>query len=116
MRFILKTILHWLILSCAVLVVTKIISGVYAHDLYVVFTVGAILTIFNMFFKPIINILTLPINLITLGLFPLIVNSVLFWYIGVFIGGFTVTTFYAAFLGSLLISIINWILSKMLHL
>lgn len=77
--------------------------------------VGACLTLFNMFIKPIVNILTLPINIVTLGLFSLVINGVLFWYLGTLIKGFEVTTFTAAFVGALLVSIINWVLKKVFH-
>jgi putative membrane protein len=51
------------------------------------------LTLFNMFIKPIVNVLTLPINVITLGLFSLVINGVLFWYLGTLIKGFSVDGF-----------------------
>ena len=110
-----KIILHWIILSVAVFATTKIISGITVDPLWVALIVGACLTLFNMFIKPIINILTLPINIITLGLFSLIINGALFWYLGTLIKGFQVTTFYAAFVGALIVSIINWILIKVFH-
>jgi len=110
-----KIILHWIILSVAVFATTKIISGITVDPIWVALIVGACLTLFNMFIKPVINILTLPINLITLGLFSLVVNGILFWYLGTLIKGFQVTTFSAAFVGALLVSIINWVLKKIFH-
>jgi len=110
-----KIILHWIILSVAVFATTKIISGIIVEPLYVALIVGACLTLFNMFIKPIVNILTLPINMITLGLFSLVINGVLFWFLGTLIKGFEVQTFYAAFVGALLVSIINWVLKKVFH-
>jgi len=110
-----KIILHWMILSVAVYITTQITSGVTVNPIWVALIVGACLTLFNMFIKPIINILTLPINIVTLGLFSLVVNGALFWYLGTIINGFQVTTFYAAFVGALLVSIINWVLKKVFH-
>ena len=110
-----KIILRWIILSVAVWLTTKIISGISVDPIWTALIVGACLALFNMFIKPIIKILTLPINLLTLGLFSLVINAAVFWYMGVFIDGFTVNTFWAAFLGSLVVSIINWILSKVFH-
>ena len=110
-----KLILHWIILSVAVFATSKIIEGIAIDPIWVTLIVGACLTLFNMFIKPIIKILTLPINLITLGLFSLVINGAVFWYLGTFIQGFSVSTFYAAFIGALLVSIINWILSKVFH-
>ena len=110
-----KIILRWVILSVAVFLTTKIISGISIDPIWATFIVGACLTLFNMFIKPVIKILTLPINLLTLGLFALVINGVVFWYMGVFIDGFNVDTFWAALLGSLVVSIINWLLSKVFH-
>ena len=110
-----KIILHWIILSISVVIATKIISGITLDPIWVAFVVGASLTLFNMFIKPIINILTLPLNLLTLGLFSLIINGALLWYLGTVINGFTVSGFYAAFIGSLLVSIVNWILKRVFH-
>jgi len=110
-----KIILHWIILSFAVFATSKIISGITIDPLWVALIVGACLALFNMIIKPIINILTLPINILTLGLFSLVINGALFWYLGTLIKGFSVTTFTAAFIGALLVSIINWILNKVFH-
>jgi len=110
-----KIILKWLILSVAVWATSKIISGIVIDPIWAVLVVGACLTLFNMIIKPIIKVLTLPLNIITLGLFSLVVNGAVFWYMGKFIDGFTVSTFYAGFIGALVVSILNWLLSKVFH-
>lgn len=110
-----KIIIHWIILSVAVWATTQLVSGVHVDPIWVALVVGACLTLFNMFLRPVINILTLPINIITLGLFSLVVNGILFWYLGTIIRGFEVTNFTAAFAGALIVSILNWIINKLLH-
>jgi putative membrane protein len=110
-----KIILHWIILSVAVFATTKIVPSVTVDPIWVALIVGACLTLFNMIIKPVINILTLPINILTLGLFSLVVNGALFYYLGTLIDGFDVTTFYAALVGALLVSVINWVLKKVFH-
>ena len=111
-----KIILHWLILSVAIYVTTYIVIGISLSPIIATaLIVGACLTLFNMFIKPIINILTLPLNIVTLGLFSLVVNGLLFWFLGTVIKGFHVDTFWAAFVGAILVSIINWILKKVFH-
>jgi len=107
-----KIILNWVLISVSVFVTTKIISGIIVDPIWVALVVGACLTLFNMFIKPIIKVLTLPLNILTLGLFSLVINSVLFWYLGTFIKGFEVSTFTAAFVGALVVSVINWLFSK----
>jgi putative membrane protein len=110
-----KIILHWILISVAVFATSKIVKGVVVDPIWVSLVVGACLTLFNMFIKPIVNVLTLPINAITLGLFSLVINGALFWYLGTLIKGFSVGGFYAAFIGALLVSIINWFLKKVFH-
>jgi putative membrane protein len=111
-----KIILHWIILSASVFATTYIVSGVNLSPVITTaLVVGAILVLFNMFIKPIINILTLPLNIITLGLFSLLVNGLLFWFLGDVIKGFSVSSFSAAFVGAILVSVINWILKKVFH-
>ncbi len=110
-----RIILHWIILSGAVWLTTQIVSGVTVDPVWVALIIGACLTLFNMFLKPVINILTLPLNILTLGIFSLIINGLLFWYLGTIIRGFSVTTFTAAFIGALLVSVLNWIISKIFH-
>jgi putative membrane protein len=112
-----KLIIRWIIISVAVLASTKIIgSGISANPIWVVLIVGALLTLINMFIKPIIKILTLPLTIITLGLFSLVVNGAIFWYLGSgIINGFEVKGFYAAIIGSIIVSIINWLITKILR-
>jgi putative membrane protein len=111
-----KIILRWVILSVVVFLTTKIVSGVQVDPLWTSLIVGGCLTLVNMFIKPIINILTLPLNMITLGLFSLVVNGAIFWYLGSgVINGFSVTDFYSGFIGALFVSILNWLMSKMVH-
>ncbi len=107
-----KIILNWVLISVSVFVTTKIISGIIVDPIWVALVVGACLTLFNMFIKPIIKVLTLPLNILTLGLFSLVINSVLFWYLGTFIKGFEVSTLVAAFVGAIVVSVINWLFSK----
>ncbi len=110
-----KIILHWVLISVSVWITSKIVVGVYVNPIWVALVVGAGLKLFNMFIKPIIRVLTLPLNLITLGFFSLIVNGILFWYLGTIIKGFIVETFWAAFISAILVSIFNWMLTKVFH-
>lgn len=107
-----KIILNWVLISVSVFITTKIISGIVVDPIWVALVVGACLTLFNMFIKPIIKVLTLPLNILTLGLFSLVINSILFWYLGTFIKGFEVSTLVAAFIGAIVVSVINWLFSK----
>lgn len=107
-----RIILHWIILSVAVWGTTKVMPGITVNPVWVAAVVGACLTLFNMFLKPVINVLTLPLNLLTLGFFSLVVNGFIFWYLSTILKGFTITSFTAAFVGALVVSLLNWLITK----
>ncbi len=100
---------HFLLLSIAVFVTPFVVKGVSVNPFWVAFIVGACLFVINSVIKPIISLLTLPINIVTLGLFGVIINGAIFWILSRNIPGFTVSTFTAAILGALVVSAVNWI-------
>ncbi|MCX6756050.1 MAG: phage holin family protein [Candidatus Nomurabacteria bacterium] len=110
-----RIIAHWIILSIAVWATTRFVDGVTIDPVWVAAVVGACLTLFNMFLRPVINILTLPLNFATLGFFALVINGLIFWYLGTIIKGFHVEGFYAAFAGALVVSVLNWLITKVLR-
>ena len=109
-----KIILHWIVLAIAVFVTPYFIDGIHVNTIVTALIVGAILYLINKIVKPIITILTLPLNIITLGLFSLVLNGLFFMFVASFVSGFTIDTFKAAFLGALVVSIINWLGTKLI--
>lgn len=110
-----KILGHWLILTLAVLASTYLIAGISVSSFITAIVVGLCLAFINLIVKPIINILTLPLNIITLGLFSLVINGAVFYWLGMVVRGFSVDTFKAAFLGALLVSVLNWFGNMVLH-
>ncbi len=112
-----KIFAYWLLLSGALWITTQFITGINVNSWQTFLFVGAVFLLINTFVKPILKILTLPLNLITLGLFSLILNGAIFWYLGSgIINGFTVSSFYTAFVASIVISVVNWLLRKVIAL
>lgn len=107
-----KIILHWLILTLAILAVPYAVKGIGVDNIIVAIIVAAVLGFINTVIKPIINILALPINLITFGLFSLVLNGLFFWFTAKIINGFDVVNFSAAFWGAFIVSVLNWLGSK----
>ena len=66
----------------------------------------------NFAIKPVLRIITLPLNFLSFGLFGLLINVLLFWFVASIIDGFTVVNFMAAFWGALVMTVANWILDK----
>jgi putative membrane protein len=76
---------------------------------------AAILGILNAFFRPIALVLTLPINIITLGLFTFVINAVMLKMASGVIGGFDVQGFWTALFGALIISLVSWLLNMFIN-
>jgi putative membrane protein len=75
---------------------------------YVALIVAVVLAVLNLIVKPIIVLLTLPINILTLGLFTLVINAGLFWLASVIVDGFSIDGFRGAFVGALIVSVVVW--------
>ncbi len=73
-----------------------------------------LLGIVNTIIRPILILLTLPLTLLTLGIFLLIINGLMLWLVSALVGGFYVNGFWGAVFGSILISLVSWILSRFL--
>ena len=73
-----------------------------------------VLGLVNTLIRPILVLLTLPVTLLTLGLFIFVINGLLFWGVGSFIEGFHVNGFWAACFGAIVYSVISWLLSSLL--
>ncbi len=104
-------LLRWFITTLAVFALPFFVAGVSVNSILTAVIVAACLVFLNMVVKPIVTLLTLPINILTLGLFSIVINGVFFWFVAQIIQGFTVASFTAAIIGALVISIINWIVN-----
>ena len=102
---------RWLVTSMAVLVTASLLGGVHWDSLGALIGAALLLGILNAFVRPVLLVLTAPLILLTLGLFILIVNGLMLYWVPSFVRGFHVDSFGSAFWGAILISIISWILS-----
>ncbi len=110
-----RLLIKWLCLTGAVLFAAYVLDGIYVKDFFSAFFAAAVLGILNMFFRPLLLIMTLPINVMSLGLFTFIINAFMLKMASGLISGFTVTGFWTAIFGSLLISIANWMLTALIQ-
>lgn len=107
-----KIFVKWLILTTAILAASYLIDGIRVSGFLSAFFTAAVLGILNVLFRPILFILTLPINIMTLGLFTFIINALLLKMASGVISGFEVHGFWSAVFASLVISGVNWILGS----
>ncbi len=104
--------IRWLILTIAILVTSYLLDGIHSTGFLSALFATAILGILNAFIRPILLILTFPINILSLGLFTFVINALLINLVAVLIPGFEVYGFWSAVFGSLLISLVSWLLTS----
>ena len=104
---------RWLINSVAVMVAANLIKGIECHTLSGLLVASLLLGIFNALLRPLLVLLSLPLVIFTLGLFTLVINALLLYFVGSLVKSFVVASFWAAFWGSLTISFVSLILSTL---
>ncbi len=109
-----KFILKWLIVALSVLGAAYIVPGISVTSFYIALIVALVWGIVSFVIKPIVQLLALPITILTLGLFSLVINGLLFWFVSSFIEGFEVTGLWPAILGALVVSLLSWVGKKIL--
>ena len=103
--------IRWLTLTLAIIVTSYLLDGIQVGGFWSAFFAAAVLGILNAFFRPIILILTLPINILTMGLFTFAINALLLMMASGIISGFHVAGFWSAVFGALLISVVSWLIN-----
>ncbi|HRH55853.1 MAG TPA: phage holin family protein [Candidatus Paceibacterota bacterium] len=106
------SLLHWLVSALAIGIAAYLIPGIEV-TLIGALVLAVVLGIINIFLKPIINLLTLPLNVVTLGLFSLIVNAVLIMLAGMLVPGFTVDGFWPAFFFGIVVALVSALFGAM---
>lgn len=107
-------ILVWILNAVALLVVAYLLPGIAVASFGSALIAALVLGLLNMLVKPVLVLLTLPITIVTLGLFLIILNALLFWFAGSILKGFQVNGFWWAVIGAILYSIISGLLSTLL--
>jgi putative membrane protein len=110
MRFMLR----WLLLAAALLAVAHVVPGVVVTSFVSALIAAAVLGLFNTLLRPLLVLLTLPVTLLTLGLFLFVINALLFWAAASVLDGFAVQGFGAALLGSLAYSLLGLLVDALL--
>lgn len=104
-------VIRWLILTVAIMVTSYMLDGIRVSGFFSALLAAAILGVLNTLFRPVLIILTLPINILSLGLFTFVINAILLMMVSGVISGFMVKDFWSALWGSLLISLVSALLS-----
>jgi len=110
-----KMILKWLLSAAALLGVAYIYGGVSVASFSSALVAALVIGLLNMLVRPVLVLLTIPITLLTLGLFLFVINALMFWAASGLVGGFNVSGFWAALLGSLIYSALGLVIDALLE-
>lgn len=108
-------LIRWLVLTLAILAAAYLVEGITVSGFFSAFFAAAILGILNALLRPFLLLVTLPLNILTLGLFTFVINALMLLMASVVIGGFHVAGFWWAVFGSLIISAVSWLLSTLIN-
>ena len=109
-----RLLLRWLLSAAALLVVTYLYSGVQVSSFTSALIAAAVIGLLNMIVRPVLVVLTLPVTIVTFGLFLFVINALMFWAASGLLGGFVVKGFVAALIGSLIYSLLRLIIEAAL--
>ncbi len=107
-------LLRWLINTITLLILAFYLPGIEVSGFYAALITALVLGLINALIRPLIILLTLPINILTLGLFTLVLNALLFWFVSTIVEGFVVAGFWPAFWGALILSMVSWIIGALI--
>ena len=107
--------IRWFTLTGAIVLTSYLLDGIRVSGFFSAFFAAAMLGILNAFFRPIALLLTLPLNIMTLGFFTFVINALMLKMASGVISSFDVHGFWAAIFGSLMISIISWLLNSFIN-
>ena len=106
-----KLLFRWLVNAGTLLLLASYLPGITMSGWYAALITALVLGLVNALIKPVLVLLTLPVNILTLGLFTLVINALLFWFVATVVKGFAVAGFWPAFWGAIVLSCVSWIVS-----
>jgi putative membrane protein len=110
---VLRLIVVWLINALALMAVAYLMPSITVSSFGAALIAALVLGLINAVVRPVLLLLTLPVTILTLGLFIFVLNGLLFWMVGSWLEGFGVGGFWAAVFGAILFSIVSWALSAL---
>ena len=109
-----RLLLTWIINAAALMALPYLMQSVTVTSISAAFIAALVLGLVNTLIRPVLVLLTLPVTFLSLGLFILVINGLLFWGVAQMVGGFHVAGFWSAMLAAILYSVISWALSTLL--
>jgi putative membrane protein len=110
----LRILLVWLVNAAALFALPFVFTSIHVDSFGAALVAALVLGLINTLIRPILVFLTLPVTVLTLGLFIFIINGLLFWAVGSYVQGFRVDGFWSGVFGAIVYSVISWILSALI--
>ena len=110
-----QLLIRWLVLAVGVALATKLIPGIHCSDGLTLFVVVLLLSFLNVILKPLLVLFTLPFIVLTMGLGMVVINALLFLFVGKLVDGFQVESFWSAVGGALIVSVTNFVFTRLLR-
>jgi putative membrane protein len=107
-------LLHLVLTAVAILIVANVVGGVSVGGFGTALIGALMLGVINGVVRPVMILLTLPLTIVTLGLFLFVVNALMFWLVAALVPGFQISGFGAALLGSLLLTVLNLLIDRLM--
>jgi putative membrane protein len=104
-----RLIVNWLLSAVALLIVAYVVPGFYVSSFLAALVAAAVIGIVNATLGLFLKVITFPLTVITFGIFWIIINALMLKFASIFVRGFEVRTFFAAFIGAILLSLLNMI-------
>jgi putative membrane protein len=109
-----RLLLVWLVNAAALFALPYIFTSIHVSTFGAALVAALVLGLINTLIRPVLLLLTLPVTVLTLGLFIFVINGLLFWAVGSWLEGFRVDGFWAGVFGAIVYSLISWALSALL--
>ncbi len=103
----LTMIIHWLVTALVLLLIANILPGFSVDNFTIALIAALVLGLVNLFIRPLVLLFTLPLNILTLGLFAFVVNALLLWLTAGLVDGFEISNFLSALVGALLLALVT---------
>ena len=109
-----RLLVTWLLNALALLVLPYVVPSIRVTGVTSALLAALVLAFVNTLVRPVLVLLTLPVTLLTLGLFIFVINGLLFWFVGSFVRGFVVAGFWSGVFGAIVYSIVSWLLASLI--
>ena len=109
-----KLLIVWIVNALSLLALPYLFDSIRVDSFYTALIVALVLGLINAVIRPVLVLLTLPLTIVTIGLFIFVINGLLFWFVASFVKGFVVAGFWPAVFGAIVYSLISWAATTLL--